>query len=472
MPEPQVDPVHTRTAIIGGGVSGITAAYRLHKNGYRNVTLYEGNAQIGGKVRTFEIDGQIIELGAVATMNDNSTVFDIGRELGVLTVRKMRAKPMVLWTKRDGLKEKVSIDRYWRECSHVALARGLFQLERTLRSRKFQPVFKPGFHDLHPDLVNLSMTAFARKYAFDEILEPFYAAMYAFGYGALSDSAALYSLKFIRSLARRSLRHLMSFGRDPGIYTFVPGFQRFWEMVGAHLESNGIELRLGGSVTRVVRRAVDDGRAEIAVTAEGETLTYDRLLVTCVPEQFLKFMDATNEEKDLFQRVSYFNHHAVIFRAEGMREGEMVALRDNMERHRQGHLFGYMSDWPGSNLFVGYQFNHTGESEAELDELIWRDISELGGAVTEIILRAPWRYFPHVQVEDLGLQYYPRVNALQGQNGTYYLGSLFAFESVDHCAEFASFVVDKYISPHALTDRADAVERFDSTDRPPWYGSS
>ncbi|MCH6556499.1 MAG: FAD-dependent oxidoreductase, partial [Chloroflexi bacterium] len=40
--------------IIGGGVAGLTAAYRLLQKGHR-VHLFEAGPSLGGLVRTFEI---------------------------------------------------------------------------------------------------------------------------------------------------------------------------------------------------------------------------------------------------------------------------------------------------------------------------------------------------------------------------------------------------------------------------------
>jgi protoporphyrinogen oxidase len=49
-----------QVGIIGGGVAGLTTAYRLLQKGYR-VRLFEAGPQLGGLVRTFEVGGEPIE---------------------------------------------------------------------------------------------------------------------------------------------------------------------------------------------------------------------------------------------------------------------------------------------------------------------------------------------------------------------------------------------------------------------------
>ncbi len=49
-------------AIVGGGVTGLTAAWRLHSHGHR-VTLFEQSDRLGGAVTTVVRDGWLIESG-------------------------------------------------------------------------------------------------------------------------------------------------------------------------------------------------------------------------------------------------------------------------------------------------------------------------------------------------------------------------------------------------------------------------
>ncbi|MGB6339195.1 MAG: FAD/NAD(P)-binding protein, partial [Candidatus Aminicenantaceae bacterium] len=55
----------TSIAIIGAGVSGLTAAYYLTKLGYRDVTVFERENYVGGKVLSYEYEGNTYELGAI-----------------------------------------------------------------------------------------------------------------------------------------------------------------------------------------------------------------------------------------------------------------------------------------------------------------------------------------------------------------------------------------------------------------------
>ncbi|HZP59409.1 MAG TPA: protoporphyrinogen oxidase, partial [Opitutaceae bacterium] len=80
-----------RIAIIGGGLTGLTAAWRLHQRGHR-VRLLEAGERLGGAVRSERSDGWLVEAGPNSLQlgsTDARTVLD---ELG-LSTKKITASP-------------------------------------------------------------------------------------------------------------------------------------------------------------------------------------------------------------------------------------------------------------------------------------------------------------------------------------------------------------------------------------------
>src|SRR3954466_4584986 len=49
-------------AVLGGGITGLTAAYRLSQLGHR-VRLFERSSRLGGAIRTEIADGWLVEAG-------------------------------------------------------------------------------------------------------------------------------------------------------------------------------------------------------------------------------------------------------------------------------------------------------------------------------------------------------------------------------------------------------------------------
>jgi hypothetical protein len=190
-----------------------------------------------------------------------------------------------------------------------------------------------------------------------------------------------------------------------------------------------------------------NNKAPIVIATGGQTREYDRLFVTSPPDETLKFLDSTTEERELFGRVNYFNYRAVLFRADGLKPTEALALPHNMTPERKGHLVVCVNNNPQSRIFTGYQYNHAGLGQDKLDEILRSDVQGLGGQVVDVLLRKAWKYFPHVKLGELDEDYYLRLNALQGQRGTYFLGPLFAFETTEHCAQFADWLVRQHDRP-------------------------
>ncbi|MEO6995489.1 MAG: protoporphyrinogen oxidase [Lacunisphaera sp.] len=72
-------------AIVGGGITGLTAARRLHDAGF-TVTVFEKNPRIGGAITTTEKDGWLIE-GGPNSLQETPKVATLLSELGLQSER-------------------------------------------------------------------------------------------------------------------------------------------------------------------------------------------------------------------------------------------------------------------------------------------------------------------------------------------------------------------------------------------------
>jgi hypothetical protein len=434
---------NSRIAIIGGGVSGITAAYALMKRGYR-VSLFETATRIGGKVESVQVDGQTIELGAYFAMHDNKSLIRMAKEVGVLRLLPSWHRFQIVVQKSDGSRASFPLESYWGNYSTLDLIRGHVAFIWALHRPAFRKLFRPGFYALHPDLTSLTMIEFANKYGFSSILEPFYNVGYACGYGAVKEHAALYSFKMMQFMERVKRRRFLSFGLHPGLSMYEGGFQVLWEGIISRLVSDGLTLRLGSQVTAVERKNLPDGHVQISITCKETVDNFDALIVATPPEQTLEYLDATVEERDLFKKVHNFDFHTIVFRARGLNENDWISLRYNMSRDRYGRVFTFYGGRTGSGLFTGYYLSEGQIAPEEVDRNLADDLRSLGGTLESVVLRRSWRYFPHVKLTEISEGYYAKLNSLQGKRNTFFLGALFAFETTEHCAEFAEYLVDKH----------------------------
>ncbi|HEX6240201.1 MAG TPA: protoporphyrinogen oxidase [Polyangiales bacterium] len=71
-----------RVAVIGGGITGLSAAYRLVQRG-ADVTLYEGGTRVGGLLGTERFDGFVMETGPDSILSEKPWALALAEELGL-----------------------------------------------------------------------------------------------------------------------------------------------------------------------------------------------------------------------------------------------------------------------------------------------------------------------------------------------------------------------------------------------------
>ncbi|MFD3999053.1 protoporphyrinogen/coproporphyrinogen oxidase [Streptomyces sp. NPDC058548] len=166
-----------RVAVIGGGIAGLTAGFRLARKGCQ-VTVFEQKDHIGGRMRTVERDGYRVDVGA-------SFLSDAYREMRTLIedagfTDLVQATPDVIGFVRGGrthrVRGRVPLDLVrtrllgWR--SKVALATSLADLYRHRRVLDWTDPSQAAALDTE-DIVTYARRKGFPDEAIDYLLEPF-----------------------------------------------------------------------------------------------------------------------------------------------------------------------------------------------------------------------------------------------------------------------------------------------------------
>src|SRR5437764_14472198 len=77
----------TRIGIVGGGISGLSAAYALEEQRRAGAdldyVLYESSPRLGGVLRTESIDGCVVEAGPDSFVTEKPSAADLARSIGL-----------------------------------------------------------------------------------------------------------------------------------------------------------------------------------------------------------------------------------------------------------------------------------------------------------------------------------------------------------------------------------------------------
>lgn len=91
-----------RACVIGGGVSGLTAAYRLKQRGVA-VELFEGGPRVGGLLGSERFDGFVVETGADSILTEKPWAMQLAEELGLSSeIIKTQSGPRGAYIVHDG----------------------------------------------------------------------------------------------------------------------------------------------------------------------------------------------------------------------------------------------------------------------------------------------------------------------------------------------------------------------------------
>lgn len=425
-----------RVAIIGAGMSGLTAGHYLKKAGFDHVTIFEKEAEIGGKVLSRKLDGALYDLGAVWVFKEYTTILEMIREFNI-PLRRFPAKKTIL--NEEG-KRLSFLDYGLEKYDFLEILDGLLTAKKVLA--KYAYLKKPGFAGVSPDLFD-SFENFVKKNKLESIvhiMEPF---LVGTGYGYSQDVPAMYILKPTVLIFDSLVEDIINekFGIPSNAFQFFPGgFQAFLEALAKDLD-----VKTNEEVLKVTRL-----NGEIEIQTNKGAYVFDRLIISTPPDATLKFLDATEEENFLFSKMQSNFYQITGFKGNKLPKNEVMFLARATDEINRG-VPAVIANWGKSNnVWVAlspYDIRKGYIPPEVLRDKLEVEISGLGGEVDNIIFSRGLNYFFRYNGDFLNrYSPYKKLESIQGNLGTYYIGGQFNFESVEHTAQYAKEVVRKYFT--------------------------
>jgi predicted NAD/FAD-binding protein len=290
-----------RIAIVGAGIAGNTAAYRLR--GEHDVTVFEAAAYVGGHTNTVDVDVE----GVRYAIDTGFIVFNdwtYPRFIALLDELGVARQP-------TSMSFSVSCERTGLEYNGTSLA-ALFADRRNL--------FRPRFYRLLADVVRFgrdareylagadesaSLGEFLRERRYspqlaESYVVPMTAAIWSAAPGNVLDMPARFLLRFFAN------HGMLSVDDRPVWRTVRGGSARYVEaLVAGHRD----RIRLGSAVTAVTR--AKGGVTVASRTSEPEN--FDAVFFACHSDQALAVLkDATPLESEVLGALRYRANEAVL----------------------------------------------------------------------------------------------------------------------------------------------------------------
>jgi protoporphyrinogen oxidase len=262
--------VSPSVGIVGGGILGLTAAYRLAQQGMR-VSLYERSHDLGGLVGSFDFDGRPVDRFYHVILPTDDRVRGLAEELGLGD--RFRFRPVGVGFFDKGRLFSMSSLREFLTFPmlpfHDRLRLGAFVARcQTIKSSE--------------SLDDLPLESWLRRLSGKRALERLWKPLLDSKFdGRYDDLPASY----IWARTRRMSATRDSAGREV-MGWLDGGYQTLIDTLVARLRGMGVEVQAGTGVERIVG---DEGGAR-GIVVDGRFRAFDTVLCTLVPPQARKLL--------------------------------------------------------------------------------------------------------------------------------------------------------------------------------------
>ena len=292
-----------KIAIIGAGISGLTAAYYLRNK--HDITVYESASRIGGHTATVDIE----HAGR-----------DYAIDTGFIVYNDWTYPQFIELIEALGVETKPTEMSFSVRCDNSGLEYGGNNLNTLFAQRR--NLLRPGFHKMLRDILRFNREAVrdlesgcispattlgeyleSKRYGeafIYQYLLPMGCAIWSASTRSMIDFPLLFFTRFFKN------HGLLSVNDRPQWRVIEGGSRSYLEPLTREFQDS---IQVNAKISSVRRRQDD---VEL-VMANGRTLHYDQVIFGCHSDQALELLaDATHAERDALASIPYQSNEVVL----------------------------------------------------------------------------------------------------------------------------------------------------------------
>lgn len=407
--------------IIGGGISGVSAAHFLQKKGYKQITLLEKTERVGGKCHTIKYRGKTYEMGTIMGLPSYVHVKELMKEYQIKDMKHQLTRGYY-----DALGKKTY------QLPKEERAMFIEQLKRlpSVLSR-YEYLKTDGLAGVDPELA-VPFSEWCRQNDLETVGKIYAHSFSTFGFGIIDEAPAAYVHKIINH------DNFMVFLEISYIMTWANGISELLLKMADRIP----ELRLTQEVTEISPQ----GDGKLHIKTQNSEIVADRVISTVPLDCFSKLIAQDETTVSKINQIVFEDFYVYAFKAENIPE-LCGYIPENLTKKRQGHMTIWYYRWQqeqGADLVTVYAYKNKALSEAESVKIIEEDLRQLGCTNLSLYMSKAWKHFPHVSSAALVDGFYEHFESLQGNNGIYLAGEALSASSIEKCITFSKNLVDKY----------------------------
>ncbi|XP_020268051.1 uncharacterized protein LOC109843528 isoform X1 [Asparagus officinalis] len=446
-------PVRTRIGIIGAGPSGLAAAYALAKLGYSNVCVLEKHHTVAGMCESVDIGGRVYDLGGqVIAANSAPTITHLANEIGA-EFEEMDAHKLALIDRCTGNYKDLQVaDDY------VSLISLTLKLQDEANKSG-----KIGIHALSNAASDPTLD-FVKLHGLKSVPKSVAYGYTASGYGFVQDMPYAYIHEFTRTSMAGKIRRLRG------------GYTSMWQKLSLSLP---FEVLCSTEVLKISRIA--DCVHVMVRDADGEEklMEFDKIILSgslafrnrrvyrssstleVLENEVVEF---NGLERGLFGEVQTIDYYTTVLKVKGFEHLPMgfYYFEEFMEDPTTiGNPVAMQRFYADTGVFLFWSYGDSVKIRGPMvTKLVIDAVESMGGVVEEVVLQRRFKYFPHVNAENMKNGFYEKLESeLQGFQNTYYVGGLLAFELTERNSSYSIAMICKHFANDNAVPKFPYVKR-------------